>query len=559
MSRQRLTPEMAERLGLSQQVVNELVTEAVVIQGAAKEGRARERTTRSASTIQQIREFQEDGRFSRDEYLKVLKQIRHRSGRVRDRGPPAPRAPQDGGPDQAGREGVRRGAPAGLPPAATSGCAPRGRYADVKPADGRGQVADADLEPYVKAHQAQFTPARAAEAPVRDPQPQEASRSPCPTRRWRRTTRSMPPSSRSRSACARPTCSCGCRRWAAARRRTSRGRRSEDVIQRAKAGEDFAKLAREISEDKATAAQGGDLGFVGAGELVRALRAGGVRAQEGRDLAAPVRTPFGYHAIKVLDVAGGRPGPAQGGRPQDQGDAPRAERSEQAAGRGPTRSGHAAVGEGLPGRGRQLGARGPRGRPWPRRRARGHRPRRRPRGGGLPARGGRRVEPAQDRPPATRWSRSRRCCRPGVPPLAEIRDRGDRGHQARAGGRARDGQGQGAGGGGARGRSRRGGQEGGRHQRRDRLLLARGAAARRGRAAGDGAAWPRSRPRRARSPTRSDPRGRLRGEDRWSAQPADPRAFDLEREELAKQVLEQKRASGVGDLDPRPPGGRRSR
>ncbi|HEY7869307.1 MAG TPA: SurA N-terminal domain-containing protein, partial [Methylomirabilota bacterium] len=31
MSRQRVTPEMAERLGLSQQVVNELVTEAVVI------------------------------------------------------------------------------------------------------------------------------------------------------------------------------------------------------------------------------------------------------------------------------------------------------------------------------------------------------------------------------------------------------------------------------------------------------------------------------------------------------------------------------------------------
>ena len=30
MARQRLTPELAERLGLSQQVVNELVTEAVV-------------------------------------------------------------------------------------------------------------------------------------------------------------------------------------------------------------------------------------------------------------------------------------------------------------------------------------------------------------------------------------------------------------------------------------------------------------------------------------------------------------------------------------------------
>src|SRR5216683_632494 len=34
MARQQLTPELAERLGLSQQVINDLVTEAIVIQGA---------------------------------------------------------------------------------------------------------------------------------------------------------------------------------------------------------------------------------------------------------------------------------------------------------------------------------------------------------------------------------------------------------------------------------------------------------------------------------------------------------------------------------------------
>src|SRR6185369_4402742 len=75
MSRQRLTPELAERLGLSQQVVNELVTEAVVIQGASKEG-VLVSDDELRTTIQQIREFQEAGRFSRDEYLKVLKQLR---------------------------------------------------------------------------------------------------------------------------------------------------------------------------------------------------------------------------------------------------------------------------------------------------------------------------------------------------------------------------------------------------------------------------------------------------------------------------------------------------
>src|SRR5262249_52771789 len=42
----------------------------------------------------------------------------------------------------------------------------------------------------------------------------------------------------------------------------------EAVIKRAQAGEDFGKLAKEVSEDTANAAQGGDLGFVGAGDMV---------------------------------------------------------------------------------------------------------------------------------------------------------------------------------------------------------------------------------------------------------------------------------------------------
>src|SRR5207244_2377627 len=41
-----------------------------------------------------------------------------------------------------------------------------------------------------------------------------------------------------------------------------------DVIRRAKAGEDFAKLAKETSEDPGSAPKGGDLGWVRAGEMV---------------------------------------------------------------------------------------------------------------------------------------------------------------------------------------------------------------------------------------------------------------------------------------------------
>jgi peptidyl-prolyl cis-trans isomerase D len=77
-----------------------------------------------------------------------------------------------------------------------------------------------------------------------------------------------------------------------------------DVIKRARAGEDFGKLAKEISEDKASAVQGGDLGFVGPGELVAPFEQAAFALKKG-DVSDPVRTPFGYHAIRILDVRDG--------------------------------------------------------------------------------------------------------------------------------------------------------------------------------------------------------------------------------------------------------------
>jgi peptidyl-prolyl cis-trans isomerase D len=79
----------------------------------------------------------------------------------------------------------------------------------------------------------------------------------------------------------------------------------EAVIKRAQAGEDFGKLAKEVSEDSANSAQGGDLGFVGPGELVPQFEQAAFALKKGEVSPAPVRTPFGYHAIKVLDVQEG--------------------------------------------------------------------------------------------------------------------------------------------------------------------------------------------------------------------------------------------------------------
>jgi peptidyl-prolyl cis-trans isomerase D len=79
----------------------------------------------------------------------------------------------------------------------------------------------------------------------------------------------------------------------------------EEAIRRAKAGEDFGKLARELSEDTATAPQGGDLGFVGKGEMVPQFEEAVFALKKGEISPQPVRTPFGYHAIMVSDVQDG--------------------------------------------------------------------------------------------------------------------------------------------------------------------------------------------------------------------------------------------------------------
>lgn len=93
------------------------------------------------------------------------------------------------------------------------------------------------------------------------------------------------------------------------------GREAEDkakaaaaeAIRRAKAGEDFAKLARELSEDPPSAANGGDLGYVARGEMVPQFEEALFKLKKGELSPEPVRTPFGYHAIKVTDIKeGGR-------------------------------------------------------------------------------------------------------------------------------------------------------------------------------------------------------------------------------------------------------------
>jgi peptidyl-prolyl cis-trans isomerase C len=73
--------------------------------------------------------------------------------------------------------------------------------------------------------------------------------------------------------------------------------KAEQARQRALAGEDFAALATELSED-ASAAKGGDLGFFEKARMVPAFADAAFALQPG-EISGVVETQFGYHVIKV--------------------------------------------------------------------------------------------------------------------------------------------------------------------------------------------------------------------------------------------------------------------
>ncbi|GAC1398874.1 MAG: peptidylprolyl isomerase [Pyrinomonadaceae bacterium] len=74
--------------------------------------------------------------------------------------------------------------------------------------------------------------------------------------------------------------------------------KAEDVLKRAKAGEDFAKLAGEFSDDPGSKVQGGDLGFFGSNRMVPEFEKAAFALKPG-EISDIVETKFGYHIIKV--------------------------------------------------------------------------------------------------------------------------------------------------------------------------------------------------------------------------------------------------------------------
>ncbi len=72
------------------------------------------------------------------------------------------------------------------------------------------------------------------------------------------------------------------------------------ILARLKKGEKFEDIAKKESLDAASAKNGGDLGFFSRGQLVPEFERAAAGLKVG-ELSGPVKTPYGYHIIKVTD------------------------------------------------------------------------------------------------------------------------------------------------------------------------------------------------------------------------------------------------------------------
>ena len=75
----------------------------------------------------------------------------------------------------------------------------------------------------------------------------------------------------------------------------------KDAMARVKSGEDFGKIATEVSQDPGSAPKGGDLGFFDRRRMVQQFDSVAFTLKKGQ-VSEIIRTQFGWHIIKLTDI-----------------------------------------------------------------------------------------------------------------------------------------------------------------------------------------------------------------------------------------------------------------
>ncbi|MDQ3190706.1 MAG: peptidylprolyl isomerase [Bacteroidota bacterium] len=74
-----------------------------------------------------------------------------------------------------------------------------------------------------------------------------------------------------------------------------------EIYKKAKAGDDFAQLSSQYSDDKGSAKKGGELPWFGTGRMVPEFENASFQLEKKGDISEPFQTRFGWHIVKIID------------------------------------------------------------------------------------------------------------------------------------------------------------------------------------------------------------------------------------------------------------------
>ena len=76
--------------------------------------------------------------------------------------------------------------------------------------------------------------------------------------------------------------------------------KAKDIFEKIAHGEDFARMAKEFSNDTGSKEEGGDLGYFSRGQMVPQFEEAAFKLKPG-EMSQPVQSQFGWHIIKLED------------------------------------------------------------------------------------------------------------------------------------------------------------------------------------------------------------------------------------------------------------------